>query len=214
MAFLPTGQYIFRGKDTGMIFYPSLPHRLAGTEKAGRPDFDITWPYDYPQWVANMHSEHATVEVVWPKDAKKLVDEIHELRFEQFALELDGKDARKVDGKAESLKKRLPPHERVIWWGGTVHDGIWMGDKDTALWRGGCWRDGIVLGGHFTNCSWINGEKRGGFFHSGVWYHGIHRGGFFGGLWLNGSWEGGEFYGYRERTNVPPGLVQGNGCDF
>jgi hypothetical protein len=93
----------------------------------------------------------------------------------------------------------------LIWWGGTVHDGIWCGDEKT-LWMGGCFRDGIVMGGHFFNCAWITGEKRGGYFHSGVWNGGIHRGGYFGGLWLGGSWLGGEFNGFRHRTQEAPGI--------
>lgn len=101
----------------------------------------------------------------------------------------------------------------IIWWHGTVHDGIWMGDEKT-IWMGGCWRDGIVLGGHFFNCCWVNGEKRGGDFHSGTWHQGIHRAGKFSGLWMGGVWMGGEWDGFRERSPAPPPLVGGNGYAF
>jgi hypothetical protein len=162
-----TGQRIFRLKrGYGMIFYPALPEPLQGSSKANRPDFDISHPDDWPEWVQNMHSEHLCVEVC-------------------------------KDGK-------------LIFWGGTIHDGIFCGD-DNTFYMGGCFRDGIVLGGHFWNCQWITGEKRGGYFHSGIWNGGIHRGGQFDGLWVGGSWLGGEFNGYRERTTVPPGIGDGNG---
>lgn len=160
---LPTGQRAFIPKrGYGMIYYPSLPKPLQGTAQANRPDFDITHPDDWPEWVQNLHTEHATVE---------------------------------VRGKY------------VIWWGGTVHDGIWCGDENT-LWMGGCFRDGIVLGGQFYNCNWINGEKRGGNFHSGWWHYGLHRDGYFGGLWLGGSWIGGTFNGFKDRTSIPPGIAE------
>jgi hypothetical protein len=61
---------------------------------------------------------------------------------------------------------------------------------------------------------WVNGEKRGGEILSGVWHNGIHRGGLFRGLWHGGAWLGGEFDGFRERTKVPPEMVDGNGCAF
>ena len=159
---LPTGQRAFVPKSGyGCIFYPSLPQPLQGTNKANRPDFDITHPDDWPQWVQNLHTEHATVEC-------------------------------RTDGT-------------VIWWGGTVHDGIWCGDEKT-YWMGGCFRDGIWLGGNFINGTWITGEKRGGNFYAGTWRGGVHRDGYFGGLWLGGAWLGGEFNGFRERTTVPPGI--------
>jgi hypothetical protein len=162
---LPTGQRAFIPKrGYGMIYYPSLPRPLQGTGKAYRPDFDITHPDDWPEWIQNLHTEHATVEVT-------------------------------KDGY-------------VIWWGGTVHDGIWCGDEKT-IWMGGCFRDGIVLGGHFFNCNWITGEWRGGTFHSGSWKGGMFRAGKFKGLWLGGSWMGGEFNGFRERTTTPPTLLEG-----
>lgn len=165
---LVTGQSLFQGKDTGMIFYPALPKPLQGTKEMGRPDFDITHPDNWPKWCKSLHTEHAAIEV--------------------------------RDGW-------------VIWWGGTVHDGIWMGDEKT-IWMGGRWRDGIVLGGHFFNCDWVTGEKRGGDFHSGIWHGGLHRGGSFSGLWLSGAWLGGEFNGFRERTTEPPPMVTGNACIY
>jgi hypothetical protein len=159
---LKTGQRAFIPKrGHGMIYYPSLPQPLQGTKQACRPDFDITHPDDWPEWVQNMHSEHLAVEVT-------------------------------RDGY-------------LIFWGGTIHDGIFCGDEKT-IYMGGCFRDGIVIGGEFYNCHWISGEKRGGNFHSGTWRGGIHRAGYFGGLWLGGSWMGGEFNGYRERSRVAPPL--------
>ncbi len=168
---LVTGQSLYHAKkpgESGLIFYPSLPQKLQGTKEVGRPDFDITHPDDWPQWIRNLHSEHATVE---------------------------------IRGKV------------IIWWGGTVHDGIWMGD-DNTFWMGGCWRDGIVLGGHFFNCMWVNGEKRAGHIHSGTWHNGIHRGGSFSGLWLGGVWMGGEWDGYREKSPTPPDVATGDGYAF
>ena len=158
---LPNGQKLYRGKNTGLIYYPSFPQPLQGTKQSCRPDFDITHPDDWPQWCKNMHTEHATIEVV-------------------------------EDGT-------------VIWWAGTVHDGIWCGDEKT-FWMGGCFRDGIWLGGNFINGTWITGEKRGGNFIAGTWRGGVHRAGYFGGLWLGGAWMGGEFNGFRERTSTPPGI--------
>jgi hypothetical protein len=96
----------------------------------------------------------------------------------------------------------------VFWWGGTVHDGIWMGDERT-LWMGGLWRDGIIMGGHFWNCTVLSGEKRGGEIHSGIWHGGLHRAGSFGGLWLGGTWLGGKFYGFKERSMEPPDFISG-----
>ena len=93
----------------------------------------------------------------------------------------------------------------VIWWGGTIHDGIACGD-DKFLWMGGCFRDGIVLGGHFWNCNWINGEWRDGYFHSGTWHHGVFRGGVFEGTWVEESdsvWLGGKFFGTVKRSHDP-----------
>ena len=145
-----------------MIYYPAFPEKLHGGKEAGRPDFDITPYYDWPQWMQNLDTEGGCAEVT-------------------------------KDGY-------------VIWWGGTVHDGIWCGDEKT-LWMGGLFRDGIILGGHFWNARVLNGEKRGGDIYSGVWSGGIHRAGFFGGLWTGGTWMGGEFYGYREKTTTPPPLV-------
>lgn len=98
----------------------------------------------------------------------------------------------------------------VIWWGGTVHDGIWCGD-DKTLWMGGLFRDGIILDGHFWNMRVINGEKRGGSIHSGIWYGGIHRAGYFGGLWVGGTWMGGEFNGFKDRTKEPPPMISEEG---
>lgn len=154
-----TGQRAFVPKrGYGMIYYPSLPRALQGTKEANRPDFDITHPDDWPEWVQNMHTEHATVEVT-------------------------------ADGT-------------VIWWGGTIHDGIWMG----GYFMGGCFRDGIFLDGTFVNGTWITGEKRGGQFLSGTWRGGIHRAGYFGGLWLGGVWLGGVFNGFKDRSTFPPSI--------
>ena len=92
----------------------------------------------------------------------------------------------------------------VIWWGGTVHDGLWM-PEGRCYWMGGCWRDGIVIDGVFEQCDWYYGEKRGGHFRTRVrWYDGVHRGGKFEGLWLGGLWLDGEFCGFKNRDLVPP----------
>jgi len=153
---------LFRSNESGMIFYPRFPEKLHGTKEAGRPDFDLAPFWKWPQWVQNLDTEGAAVEVT-------------------------------DDGY-------------VIWWGGTVHDGIWCGDEKT-LWMGGLWRDGIILGGHFWNVTVLSGDKRGGDIHSGLWHDGIHRSGKFEGCWLGGTWLGGEFDGYRERTNTPPAMI-------
>jgi len=210
---LPTGQALFKGKDTGLIFYPSLPQKLQGTKQVDRPDFDITWPYDWPRWMQNLHSEHATIEVAYHKSFNPVVADLSAARRTQFIGEMQGTPDKKAEREAERLKKLLGEPLRIVWWMGTVHDGIWCGD-DNTLWMGGRWRDGIVLGGHFFNCDWVTGEKRGGTFHSGIWHGGLHRGGEFKGLWLTGVWAGGEFDGFRERTKIPPGLVTGNACIY
>ena len=153
---------LFRANESGMIYYPNFPSKLHGTKEAGRPDFDLTPFYDWPQWMQNLDTEGGSCEVT--KDGYQ------------------------------------------IWYGGTVHDGIWCGDEKT-LWLGGLFRDGIILGGHFWNCTVLNADWRGGDLHSGVWHGGIHRVGKFEGCWLGGTWLGGEFNGYRERTTEPPPIV-------
>jgi hypothetical protein len=114
-------------------------------------------------------------------------------------------------GSVEVWQDPAHPLEKpwVFWWGGTVHDGIWMGDERT-LWMGGLWRDGIILGGRFWNCTVLSGEKRGGQIYSGVWHGGLHRAGLFEGLWLRGTWLGGTFNGFRQRTATPPSMVEGD----
>jgi hypothetical protein len=166
---IENGQHVYRSKGSGLICYPGMPQKMHGPKEAGRPDFDLT-PFDeWPRWMQNLDSEHASIE-----------------------LTKDG---------------------YVIFWAGTVHDGIWCGD-DKTIWMGGRFRDGIVLGGHFFNCDWITGEKRDGHFHSGIWHNGLHRGGSFSGLWLTGTWMGGTFDGFRHRTNEPPPLISGNACIY
>lgn len=153
---------LFRANESGMIYYPNFPQKLHGSKEAGRPDFDPSPFYEWPQWMQNLDTEGGTCEVT-------------------------------KDGY-------------LLWYGGTVHDGIWCGDEKT-LWLHGLFRDGIILGGHFWNCTVINCEKRGGDIHSGIWHGGIHRAGKFEGLWLGGTWLDGEFNGYRERTTEKPPLV-------
>jgi hypothetical protein len=157
MSVLPNGAPLFHGKNTGLIFYPTLPREIK--DKAYRDDFDLTHPDDWPQWCKNLHSEHAAIEVT-------------------------------KDGT-------------VIWWGGTIHDGIWQG----GYFMGGCWRDGIWLGGEFVNGHWITGEWRGGNFRKGYWEDGIFRAGTFSGLWMGGLWMGGTFNGFWKRTKEPPPLT-------
>ena len=161
VAILPGRRGLYRGKDTGLIFYPAFPEPLQGTSEAWRPDFDITHPDDWPQWVKNMHTEGATVEVT--------------------------------------------PDGTVIWWGGTVHDGMWM-PQGRAYWMGGCWRDGIWMSGDWLGGLWAHGDWRGGTFHAGVWRDGNFRAGTFRGLWQRGLWLGGTFDGYWQRTQTPPSV--------
>jgi hypothetical protein len=157
---------LFRASESGMIYYPNFPEKLHRTKEAGRPDFDPTPFYDWPQWMQNMDTEGGCCEVT-------------------------------KDGY-------------ILWYGGTVHDGIWCGDEKT-LWLHGLFRDGIILGGNFWNCTVLNGEKRGGDIHSGVWHHGVHRAGKFEGLWLDGTWIGGEFNGFKDRTTEAPPLFTPQG---
>jgi hypothetical protein len=141
------------------IVRPHLPEPTKGTKDAGRCDFDLTHPDDWPQWVKNMSSEGAAVEVL-------------------------------KDGT-------------VLWWGGRVHDGIWMG----GYFLGGQWLDGIWLGGDFVEGVWKTGEWRGGNFgQNGIWRDGVFRAGTFSGLWMKGTWLGGTFNGWREKTTTPPTL--------
>lgn len=141
-----------------MILVPFLPEPLQGTKIAGRPDFDLTHPDEWPEWLQNCHTEHAAVHVT-------------------------------SEGK-------------VIWVGGTMHDGIWM----DGLWMGGRWRDGIWLGGDFYEGIWCAGDFRAGTFHSWIWKDGVFRGGLFRGLWMGGVWQNGKFEGFWQRTMRPPGL--------
>jgi hypothetical protein len=80
---------------------------------------------------------------------------------------------------------------RVIWWGGTFHDGIWV-DGD---WLGGGFRDGIWLNGNFMQGVWFQGDWRKGYFGRCIWNDGIFRSGHFEGWWRGGVWRGGEFNG-------------------
>lgn len=141
-----------------LIISPGLPQYKQGTKEAFRSDFDLTHPKDWPQWLKNMHTEHACVEVT---------------------------------------KSGL-----ILWWGGTVHDGLWMGEN--TVWINGCFRDGTWLGGTWLNGFWAYGEKRAGEFLAGTWRDGMHRGGLFRGVWERGQWLGGTFDGFHQRTQTPP----------
>jgi hypothetical protein len=158
----PPEAFHLKGEDLparGCIIYPTLPQPPPKDKMAlkhYRPDFDLTHPDDWPEWVKNMHTEHAAVEVT-------------------------------KDGV-------------VIWWGGTIHDGIWFG----GYFMGGRFRDGIWLDGVFYDGMWTNGEWRGGTFLNGIWSDGLFRDGKFCGYWRGGVFMGGEFNGFWQRTRVPP----------
>jgi hypothetical protein len=91
----------------------------------------------------------------------------------------------------------------VIWWGGTIHDGIWMG----GYWMGGVWRDGIWLDGIWHDGRWCYGEWRGGHFLKGLWQDGVFRAGKFEGTWYGGLWLGGEFNGFWQRSRQAPPVM-------
>ena len=154
--------------DTGM-FNPSIPEPGQGTRRPGRPDFDLTHPDKWPQWLKACHTENASIEVLPPTEAH--------------------------------------PEGYVIWWGGNMHDGIWM----DGLFAGGRWSDGIWLGGDFYEGIWCRGEFRGGTFHSWQWLNGVFRAGTFRGTWMGGIWRpyapgAAKFEGFWKRTTEAPGM--------
>ena len=87
------------------------------------------------------------------------------------------------------------PDGKLLWIGGTVHDGIWTGEN--IVWMNGCFRDGLWLDGEWMNGTWIWGHKYAGTFWNGNWRDGYHHGGTFHGIWRHGFWLGGEWHGTR-----------------
>lgn len=87
------------------------------------------------------------------------------------------------------------PDGRLLWIGGTVHDGIWTGEN--IIWMNGCFRDGLWLDGEWMNGSWIWGHRYAGTFWNGTWRDGYHHGGQFRGMWQHGCWLGGEWRGTK-----------------
>jgi len=145
----------------------------------------VHWPYS---GVANPHLPSPTAGT---KEAgRDEFDLTHPDKWPRWLRYMDTEH-----GAAEIMKDGT-----VLWRGGTIHDGIWMGGD----MLGGMWRDGIWLGGQFWADTWVTGEWRGGDFMNGVWRGGVFRKGTFHGLWLGGLWMGGEFDGYWQKTQTPP----------
>lgn len=111
------------------------------------------------------------------------------------------------DMHTEGPEVEVTPEGRVIWWGGTIHDGLVVGPID---FLGGSIRDGIVMQANFFRgiidfvdwrdgyigniCVWRDGVFRKGEFN-GLWLSGLFLGGVFKGNWRDGKFQGGEFKG-------------------
>jgi len=80
---------------------------------------------------------------------------------------------------------------RVVFWGGTLHDGIWV-DGD---WLGGTIREVIWMNGNFMLGRWMFGDWRNGYFGKAIWSDGVFRNGMFCGWWQGGIWIDGIFSG-------------------
>lgn len=131
---------------TGM-FNPGMPAPGQGQKIPGRPDFDITHPSKWPQWLKNCHTENASVEVLPPTEKHP----------QGYVLWWGGAfhDGIWMDGD---------------FLGGRWRDGIWLGGH----FREGIWHTGEFRGGIFHNWVWLDGVFRGGIFR-GTWLGGIWR---------------------------------------
>src|SRR3972149_1291022 len=161
---LPNGSKLFRGENTGLMFYPTLPEKRKFMEDVNGyvPDYDVVHPNDYPQWVKNMHSEHATVQL-WNGQVVWLGGTIHD------GIWMDGLflGGRWRDG---------------IWYKGTWKTGIWStGEWYAGDFLDGKWIDGVFFGGRFYG-DWRGGVFMGGEFY-GTWRGGVWGGGKFKGIW-------------------------------
>lgn len=97
------------------------------------------------------------------------------------------------DMHVEGAEVEVTPEGRVVWWGGTIHDGLIVGPID---FLGGSIRDGIWIDGNFMRGIIDFVDWRGGYFGKALWRDGLFRAGQFnGGLWLNGCFLGGDFVG-------------------
>lgn len=126
---------------------PAIPQPGQGTKTPGRPDFDLTHPDDWPQWLKNCHTENASVEVLPPSKEHP----------EGFVIWWGGSfhDGIWMDG---------------LFAGGRWRDGIWIdGDFYQGLWSTGEFR-----GGTFHGYLWWDGVFRAGLFR-GLWLGGIWR---------------------------------------
>ena len=143
--------HVLKSKDktAGLVLSPGLPEPGAGTRQAGRPDFDLSPPEDWPQWLLNAHTENANVAVT--KEGKVIwyAGTFHD------GIWMDG-----------------------LWMGGRWRDGIWLGgDFYEGVWcagefRGGTfhswiWKDGVFRNGLFRGL-WLGGVWENGTFQ-GYW---------------------------------------------
>jgi hypothetical protein len=128
-------------------FNPQIPQPGQGQRVAGRPDFDLTHPDKWPQWLKNAHTENASVEVLPPTKECP----------EGWVMWWGGAFH---DG---------------IWMAGDFcygvwRDGIWLAGD----FRGATWRTGEFMGGNFQSGIWYDGVFRAGTFR-GLWLSGIWR---------------------------------------
>lgn len=146
---------------SGVTLVPTMPGPGTGSKEAGRCDYDLVHPDNWPEWVRNMDTEHGAVqmvngEVIWVGGT------IHDGIW-MGGLFLNG---RFRDG---------------IWMAGTMKNGIWSHGEfySGEICRSVIWQDGTFFNGDFYGY-WEDGVFEGGNFYGtwcgGVWRHGEFRG--------------------------------------
>lgn len=149
--------YIPEGDIQRGMFDPCFPEPGQGTKEAGRPDFDLTHPDQWPKWLQNCHTENAAVHVKKDGHVVWVGGSFHD----GIWCGENGKD---------------------LFMGGRWRDGIWLGgDFYEGVWSCGEFRDGI-----FHSWIWKDGVFRGGVFR-GLWLGGIWETGVFQGFWKRTS---------------------------
>jgi hypothetical protein len=128
-------------------YNPQVPQPGQGTKIAGRPDFDLTHPDDWPQWLKNCHTENAAVQVTKEGKVIWVAGTMHD------GIWMDG-----------------------LWMGGRWRDGIWLGgDFYEGVWCAGEFRGGIFHSWVWKDGVFRNGIFR-GLWMGGVWEHGDFQG--------------------------------------
>lgn len=159
---LPTGQTFFTPKrGFGMIYYPALPETDKSKWPEGFiPDYEVTHPDDWPTWVQNIHSEHATVQVQKDGQVFWLGGTIHD------GIWFDGvfHNGRWRDGIWEKGTWKNGIWSTGEWYNGTFMSGHWLYGVFFNGTFNGIWHGGIFMGGHFTGL-WLGGVWRGGTFN-------------------------------------------------